>query len=121
MGGRSSGSFQLSPEGHGLFAGRVSLENYGGFSSVRHRFRPMAVNEQTRLVLRLKGDGKRYQVRIKDNSRRYYAYITYIDTSADWATYELKLSDFYPYYRGYELHIFYRSLFTQCMEVLDGV
>ncbi len=42
MGGRSSGSFSLSPEGYGVFAGRVSLENNGGFSSVRYEFDKIA-------------------------------------------------------------------------------
>ena len=36
MGGKSSGSFALSPEGHGVFKGAVSLENNGGFSSLRY-------------------------------------------------------------------------------------
>jgi len=104
MGGRSNCSFRLNNDGHGVFSGRVSLENNGGFSSVRHRFRPVDVAEKSKLILRLKGDGKRYQIRIKDSSRRYYSYITYIDSSTDWATYELNLGDFYPYYRGYELN-----------------
>ena len=103
MGGRSSCSFRLNEEGHGVFRGTVSLENNGGFSSVRHRFRPVNVENKSQLKLRLKGDGKRYQVRIKDSRRRYYSYITYIETSTEWATYELNLSDFYPYFRGYEL------------------
>ncbi|MDC3220705.1 CIA30 family protein, partial [Flavobacteriales bacterium] len=34
MGGKSSGSFKLNSEGHGLFEGVISLENNGGFSSV---------------------------------------------------------------------------------------
>ena len=104
MGGRSSCSFRLNDAGHGLFEGRVSLENNGGFSSVRHRFRPVNVQDKSKLVLRLKGDGKRYQIRIKDSSRRYYSYITYINTGSDWETFELELNDFYPYYRGYELN-----------------
>lgn len=37
MGGRSSGTFTLNEDGHGVFAGNVSLENNGGFSSVRDR------------------------------------------------------------------------------------
>ena len=36
MGGRSDGKFQLSANGNGLFSGKVSLENNGGFSSVRY-------------------------------------------------------------------------------------
>lgn len=104
MGGRSDCSFRLNEAGHGVFKGYVSLENNGGFSSVRHRFRPLNVQDKSKLVLRLKGDGKRYQIRIKDNSRRYYSYITYINTSTDWETFELDLGDFYPYYRGYKLN-----------------
>mgnify|MGYP001300270260 CR=1 FL=1 len=36
MGGRSSGLFRLDKDGHGVFTGEVSLENNGGFSSVRY-------------------------------------------------------------------------------------
>ena len=35
MGGRSQGQVGLSEEGHGIFQGTVSLENNGGFASVR--------------------------------------------------------------------------------------
>ncbi len=35
MGGRSQGNVGLSEEGHGIFQGTVSLENNGGFSSIR--------------------------------------------------------------------------------------
>lgn len=103
MGGRSSCTFRLNEDGHGVFAGRVSLENNGGFSSIRHRFSPVDVNDYSKLVLKVKGDGKRYQVRIKDSSRRYYSYISYIETSGDWQEISINLADMYPYFRGYEL------------------
>ena len=35
MGGRSQGEFSLNSKGHGVFEGNISLDNYGGFSSVR--------------------------------------------------------------------------------------
>ena len=35
MGGRSNGKFEMSDDGHGVFHGAVSLENNGGFSSIR--------------------------------------------------------------------------------------
>ena len=38
MGGRSYGRFSIDSEGHGVFSGNVSLENNGGFSSLRYRF-----------------------------------------------------------------------------------
>ena len=65
MGGRSSGSFNLNTQGHGLFEGGISLENNGGFSSLRYRGGRKQINEHTKIVIRLKGDGKNYQFRIK--------------------------------------------------------
>ena len=38
MGGLSSGTFSINQQGNGIFKGAVSLENNGGFSSVRYRF-----------------------------------------------------------------------------------
>ena len=105
MGGRSAGSFSLSPEGHGIFAGEVSLENNGGFSSVRHRFAPTEVQDYTHCYIRLKGDGKRYQFRIKANSKDYFSYIAYFSTNGDWQTVQIPLNEMYPSYRGRKLDI----------------
>ena len=38
MGGRSDGNFNLNKEGFAVFHGEVSLENNGGFSSLRYQF-----------------------------------------------------------------------------------
>ena len=37
MGGRSSSTFKLDEDGEGVFEGNISLENNGGFSSLRYR------------------------------------------------------------------------------------
>ena len=37
MGGISAGQLRLDEQGNGIFYGYVSLENYGGFSSLRLR------------------------------------------------------------------------------------
>jgi len=103
MGGRSYGNFSLNNEGHGVFEGRVSLENNGGFSSVRYQFNRVDVSEDSKLVLRLKGDGKRYQIRIKDNSDHYYSYIAYFETSGEWEIVEVPLSKMYATFRGRRL------------------
>ena len=84
MGGLSVGSFTLSPEGHGLFQGEISLENNGGFSSVRYRFNKTQVTNDSYITLKLKGDGKKYQFRVKDDSSTYYSYISTFSTSRDW-------------------------------------
>ncbi len=104
MGGRSSGSFSLSAEGHGVFQGTVSLENNGGFSSVRYRFPKKQTKEYTRVVIRLKGDGKEYQFRIKSDASDYYSYITTFPTTGEWQDVEIPLKDMYPSFRGRRLN-----------------
>jgi NADH dehydrogenase [ubiquinone] 1 alpha subcomplex assembly factor 1 len=105
MGGLSQGSFSLTSEGYGLFKGAVSLDNNGGFTSVRYRFTPLTTNKDSKIKLRLKGDGKEYQFRIKDNSRQYYSYITTFSTSGDWQDIEIPLGEMEPSFRGRKLNI----------------
>ncbi len=105
MGGRSSGSFKVNPQGYGVFEGKVSLENNGGFSSVRYQMGKTDLVSFDKLVIRLKGDGKRYQFRIKAKSSDYYSYISYISTNSEWQTVEIHLQDMYPSYRGRKLDI----------------
>jgi hypothetical protein len=103
MGGRSNGHFQLSEQGHGIFSGQVSLENNGGFSSIRHDLKTQAIDPKGSIVIRLKGDGKRYQFRIKANKDDYYSYLHYFETSGEWEEIKLDLADFYPSFRGRKL------------------
>ncbi len=58
MGGKSSGKFTISKDGHRVFKGEVSLENNGGFSSVRYKFKKIGVLNFTSIILKIKGDGK---------------------------------------------------------------
>jgi hypothetical protein len=39
----------------GVFEGSISLENNGGFSSVRYRFQKIQVKEYTSIVIKLQG------------------------------------------------------------------
>lgn len=103
MGGRSEGRFNLNESGNGLFYGDVSLENYGGFSSVRHRFARQKVKDFTVCKIRLKGDGKRYQFRVKTSRYDRHSYIYYFETSGDWELIEIPLSEMYPTFRGRRL------------------
>lgn len=103
MGGRSQGGFGLSEDGHGLFAGEVSLENNGGFSSVRYSFRSVAVEGYRYAVLRVKGDGKRYQFRAKSSANQGYSYVAYFETTGEWETIRIPLQDMYPTFRGMRL------------------
>ncbi len=105
MGGLSVGSFALSPNGYGVFEGQISLENNGGFSSVRYQFDKLRVAKNSYISIRLKGDGKNYQFRVKDNSSNYYSYITTFPTSREWEEIKISLKDMYPSYRGRKLDL----------------
>ena len=103
MGGLSKGEITIKDSGNCLFKGYVTTENNGGFSSIRYAFDKKSVSEFKHVILKLKGDGKSYQFRIKDNSRQRYSYIATFDTSGDWETIKIPLSSFYPGFRGYKL------------------
>lgn len=103
MGGRSAGNFKLNDEGHGVFFGKVSLENNGGFSSVRYLFNRKNIEGYRFVKIRLKGDGNTYQFRIKTNQNDYYSYNASFDTSGEWEVIELPLALMYPSYRGRKL------------------
>ncbi|TMM57565.1 CIA30 family protein [Maribacter algarum] len=100
MGGLSQGIFSINSEGHGFFRGNVSLENYGGFSSVRYRFETKDTSKFSQIQIRLKGDGKPYQFRVKADDRQRYSYIANIKTSGDWEILSIEFSEMYPAFRG---------------------
>mgnify|MGYP005823356455 CR=1 FL=1 len=103
MGGVSSGNFEINEKGNGLFTGEISLDNNGGFSSLRYRFDKINVENFTKVILKIKGDGKKYQFRVKDNSQNDYSYIQSFETSNNWELIEINLSDMYPAFRGRNL------------------
>ncbi|HCE54224.1 MAG TPA: CIA30 family protein [Lutibacter sp.] len=105
MGGRSSSKFYLNEEGNGVFIGKVSLENNGGFSSLRHRFNQKKIAGYRKVSIRLKGDGKRYQFRAKTNKEDQQAYISYFETTGEWQTVEIMLSALEPTFRGRKLNM----------------
>ncbi|MFT4612685.1 MAG: NADH dehydrogenase [ubiquinone] 1 alpha subcomplex assembly factor 1 [Glaciecola sp.] len=100
MGGRSNGNFEINDEGHGKFTGTVSLENNGGFSSLRYRFKTKDVSAYSKVILRVKGDGSNYQFRVKTSSRDYASYIYEFETTTDWMTIEIPFTAMDPRFRG---------------------
>jgi len=100
MGGRSNSTFSISDRGTGFFRGKVSLENNGGFSMVQYRFDTKEVDEFSKVIIKIKGDGKQYQFRIKTNNSDYYAYIATFKTSGDWETISIPFDTMYPAFRG---------------------
>ncbi len=103
MGGRSNGDFKTNDVGNGLFSGKVSLDNNGGFSMVQYSFETKKVNSYSKVCIKLKGDGKTYQFRIKKSNSDYYSYVTSFETSKDWETIEIPFNTMYPAFRGRKL------------------
>lgn len=70
MGGRSDGRFRIIENGKMEFFGVLSLENNGGFASVRSRAKGLDLREGDSLVTRVRGDGRRYTLNLYIPSRR---------------------------------------------------
>jgi len=103
MGGRSKGDFYLNNEGNGVFSGTVSLENNGGFSLVRHQLPKINSENYNSFQIRLKGDGKRYQFRVREEANSAHAYVSYFNTTGEWQTIEILFDEMYPVFRGRKL------------------
>ncbi|MEJ6794458.1 MAG: CIA30 family protein [Flavobacteriales bacterium] len=104
MGGRSTSTFTIDKDGFGAFQGTISLQNNGGFSSVRYRFDSQEVKDDSKIVIRLRGDGKAYQFRIKPNTTTYFSYIYNFETSGEWQEIEIPVKEMYPSFRGRRLN-----------------
>ncbi len=103
MGGESMGSIGLNSDGHGIFKGEISLANNGGFSLLRYNSKRIKINDYTKVILKIKGDSKNYQFRLKSKSTSYYSYIKSFSTNGKWQEIEILLSDMYPSFRGRKL------------------
>jgi hypothetical protein len=105
MGGRSDGNFYINKNGHGVFEGYISLENNGGFSSVRHECQTIDVSEFSKIRLHVKGDGNTYQLRIKSDRNNYYSYAAYFQSDNNWGTIDIPFEALIPVFRGRNLNM----------------
>ncbi len=105
MGGISASKFFLNKEGHGQFEGTVSTENNGGFCSVQYYFKQMSIQGSKSFAIRLKGDGKKYQFRVKSEIRKGYSYVYEFQTNGDWQTIQIPFKEMYASFRGRTLDL----------------
>ncbi|MDX1676118.1 MAG: CIA30 family protein, partial [Longimicrobiales bacterium] len=91
MGGRSTSSLTRDDGGHAVFEGRISLENNGGFASFRTTVGQGAMAGAERFLVRVRGDGRRYQLRLRPGqSRREVSYKAPFETTPGaWTTVRL--------------------------------
>ena len=97
MGGVSSGKFSFFK--HILtFSGKLSLENKGGFASIRSKTDAMNLHSVKKFKLRVRGDGKDYYFNI--SSSNFVAdpgfQAKFKTEKGQWQEIELALNDFSP-------------------------
>ena len=99
MGGLSSGGMVQLDQGL-RFTGELSLENNGGFSSAR-RLVEQDLSGATRVRLEVRGDGREYQFRIRQDSQfDGVAWRAMFATDDEWQSVEIALDEFMPVFRG---------------------
>jgi len=100
MGGISQSNIYLNEINNIIFAGNVSLENNGGFASIRREFDGNQLKESSVFLLRVKGDGNIYKFRLTMKGS-YANYSADFKTIKDqWMDIEIPVENFKPYYFG---------------------
>lgn len=106
MGGQSRGGPRVS-EGQLAFTGELSLANNGGFSSVRTVGQAFDFSGATAVVLRVRGDGRTYQLRLSGAERYRGVAVSYggdVATQAgQWIEVRVPLATLEPTVRGMRL------------------
>ena len=106
MGGRSVGGPVLA-EGQLRFRGELSLANNGGFSSIRTVGQRFDLGGATAMVLRVRGDGRPYQLRLSGAERFRGMAVSYggefATQAGQWIVVRVPLATLEPTVRGVKL------------------
>ena len=105
MGGVSKSNLNINKDGNGVFGGKISTAYNGGFASVRYNCKRIYIKENKSIRLKIKGDEKEYQLRIKANTDDYYSYLLPFKTSGKWEEIIIPLKEMYASFRGRRLDI----------------
>lgn len=107
MGGRSRGKMAISADGILSFSGNLSLENNGGFSSVRSGNVTLDLSDAEGLIVRVKGDGRTYEAHLSTLARFRGGEITFVGMlptkKGEWTEVKVPFSELEGDFRGRRL------------------
>lgn len=107
MGGLSQGKREIGTDGILRFFGTLSLEKNGGFSSLRTGDVKMDLSGAEGVVLRVKGDGRTYQLRFSTDAeyrgREMSFQAGFPTTKGEWTEVKVPFKRFLGTWRGMEL------------------
>ena len=102
MGGISHGVLRYDASGFAVFEGLVSLENGGGFASIRHSSLRLGGIGISGYRLKIRGDGKRYKLNLGTSQAfdavQYQA--SFAPAAGVWVDIEIPVMDFVARFRG---------------------
>ncbi len=96
MGGISEGKFRITNEKTLEFFGTLSLENNGGFTSVRTKAKKLDFEKGDIVVAKVRGDGREYMLNLYPNKQRVaYSFRATVQTKKDeWIEVRVPLDKF---------------------------
>ena len=102
MGGRSSGKVKVNQYKNLEFYGNLSLENNGGFASVRASADGLSMQSGDTVVLRVRGDGRTYNFNVytQRNMGGYSYRQSFATVNGKWVDVELPVDKFVATWRG---------------------
>ena len=102
MGGLSDGRFKINDDRKMEFFGTLSLENNGGFASVRARGAQLGLEQDDVIVARVRGDGRQYNFNLyaQRNLGGYSYRQSFKTKTGEWIEIQLPVSKFVATWRG---------------------
>jgi uncharacterized surface protein with fasciclin (FAS1) repeats len=96
MGGISKGGFEITDRNTLLFKGSLSLENNGGFASIRSKPKDLDLTGMKALAVRAKGDGRTYwiELRVTRQMRASSYRADFTTTKGEWKNSIIPLENF---------------------------
>ena len=101
-GGLSTANMTMH-EGYATFSGNISPTDFRGFAMMLHNCDIEDVDDFSEIVMHFKGDGKKYQMRIRSNYTDEHHYVFNFKTTGEQQKIVMKLNQFHPEYAGVRL------------------